>query len=119
MLLNGCWYVQLTRVCPYGSNNTVRSVVLIFQLSAWTSSAPIPSIHPYPITGLESRGGDVVAIRIIGLSHLRISHLCPGNLVDEVQSFCGRLGIPFLRRIYSYVQFEVVTWMISQVGEKW
>ena len=118
MFLYGRRYVQLIGVGLYGLDNTVGSVVFIFQLPAQVCSSPVSSVNPNLIAWLESGGGHAVAVSTVCLPHLGVSHLHPGDFVDAFQSFRCHLSFPHLERIHSYIQLEVITRMVPKVGEE-
>jgi hypothetical protein len=94
-------------------------MVFILQLPARAGRVPVPSVHPYQVARLKGWGWGAVRVGAVCLPHLRVTHLGPGHIVDEFQSFCCGLGFPLLRRVYSYIQFKVVTWMVAEICEKW
>jgi len=111
VFLYGRWYVQLIGVSSYGSDNTVGSVVLIFQLSTWACSPPVPAVHPYQVTGLEDWCRSCVGICPLCLSWLGVLHLGLGYFMNKFQLFRCGLCLPLFRSIHSKVQHDAVPGM--------
>jgi len=117
VFLDCCRYIQLVGIGPYGSDDTVRSVVLILQLPARVCSSSVASINPNQIAWLESGGRRAVVVSTVCLPHLGISYLRPGNFMDAFQSFRCHLSFPLLWGIHSYIQLEVITWLVPKVAK--
>ena len=113
MLLDGVGDIQLIGMSTDCPHNSVRSVVLVFQLPAWSFGAPVPTVHLYEIIGLEAWRRcppDVCAVLLPGLG---IPHLAPGHLMDLVQTLGRGLGSLFLWLIDAEVQFEVAVGVVA------
>jgi len=90
VLLDGIRDVQFVGLGSYYSDDSVRSMVLVFEIPAWPFGAPVPSVHPDKVVGLEGRFRGMLGICVFLLSGLRILYLAPGHLVDLVQALgCG------------------------------
>ena len=118
MLLDGIWDVQFIGMGSYRSDDSVRSMVLVFELPARPFGAPVPSVHPDQVVGLEGRFRGTLGIRVFLLSGLRIPHLAPGHLMDLVQALgCGLCSV-FLWVVDTDIQLEVTTGVIASIGEE-
>jgi len=118
VLLDGIQDVQFIGLGSYRSDDSVRSMVLVFEIPARPFGAPVPSVHPDKVVGLEGRFRSTLGIRVFLLSGLRIPYLAPGHLVDLVQVLGCGLCLVFLWVVDTDIQLEVTTGVIASIGEE-
>ena len=105
--MDGIRDVQFVGVGSDRPDDSVGPVVLVFQLPTWPFGAPVPSVYPDEVVGLEGWSWDPSDVRVILLSGLGVPHLVSGDLVDSVQAFGCGLGSVFFWVVDTDVQFEV------------
>jgi len=118
VFLDGIRDVQFVGMGSYRSDDSVGSIVLVFALPARPFGAPVPSVHPDKVVGLEGQCRGTLGIRVVLLSSLYIPHLAPGHLVDPVQALGCALGSVFLWVVDVDIQHEVTTGVIAGVGKE-
>jgi len=118
VVLDGIRDVQFVGMGSYRSDDSVRSMVLVFELPARPFGAPVPSVHPDKVVGLEGRCRGTLGIRVVLLSGLRIPHLAHGHLVDLLQTLSCSLCSVFLWVVDTDIQLEVTMGVIAGVGEE-
>ena len=118
MLLDGIRDVQFIGMGSYRWDDSVRSMVLVFELLTQPFGASVPSVHPDKVVGLEGRCRGTLGVRVVLLSGLCIPHLAPGHLLDPVQAFGCGLDSVFLWVVDADIQLEVTMGVIAGIGEE-
>jgi len=118
MFPNSGRYIGLVSMGANGSKDMVGSMVLILQLPAWPFSTPVPSIHPDQVTSLEGRSRYTVAVCILLLSGLCISHLCSCQIVKVLYSLNCGLRLLLFWGIRRDIQFNVTVGVISKIRKE-